>query len=77
MRRRGRRLARAPQESRLIPDDAQQVRRELKKQFRAFVKSEDEVGYWTWLSLQPGFDPACPLSRQRAADAWREAIAEK
>jgi hypothetical protein len=77
MRRKGRRLARAPQECRLIPDDGQQVRRELERQFRAFVKLEDEAGYWRWLSLQPGFNPDCPLSRQRAADAWREAIAEK
>jgi hypothetical protein len=77
MRRKGRRLARAPQESRLIPDDAQQVRRQLERQFWAFVESEDEAGYWMWLTSQPGFDPDCPLARQRAADAWREAIAEK
>ena len=71
----GRRLSRPPQERKLIPDEAEQVRQELERQFREFVKLEDEAGYWAWLSLQPGFDPESPLVRRRAGEAWKEALA--
>jgi hypothetical protein len=73
----GRRLPRPPQERKLFPDPAQEIRRELERQFRAFVEMEDEAGYWAWLSLQPGFDPESATARRRAADAWREALSEK
>lgn len=38
---------------------------------------DDEAGYWAWLSLQPEFDPESHVARRRAADAWKEALAEK
>jgi len=50
--------------------------RRLKRQFRDFVDLEDEEGYWSWVNEQPGYD-ASQLARQRAADAWREALSEK
>jgi hypothetical protein len=74
---RGRKIPSSPQERRLIPDPVFETRRELERQFRGFVALEDEAGYWAWLSLQPGFDPASPIARKRAADAWREALAER
>lgn len=72
-----RRLPRAPQERKLIPDPAHEIRRALERQFRELVELDDETGYWAWLSLQPGFDPDSPTARKRAADAWREARAAK
>lgn len=61
----------------MIPDPAQAARRELLRQFKELVEMEDEAGYWAWLSLQPGFDPESASALKRAADAWREALAEK
>ena len=77
MARRPRRLPRAPQDRALTPDDAIELRRELERQFRGFVELEDEEGYWTWLSAQPGFDPDSVTARSRAAEAWKEALAER
>ncbi len=51
--------------------------REMERQFRGFLELEDEAGYWAWLSVQPGYDPEDPQARQRAADAWKEALAER
>lgn len=73
----GRRLPRPAQERELIQDPAHELRRELERQFRGFVELEHEAGYWAWLSLQPGFDPESPVARRRAAEAWKEALAEK
>ena len=71
----GRRLPQPPQERGLIPDEEREARRALERQFRQFIELEDEVGYWAWISLQPGFDPESPLARRRAADAWKEGLA--
>ena len=66
---------RPPQERALIPDPEREAQRAVERQFRKFVELEDEAGYWAWVSLQPGFDPEVPLARQRAAEAWKEALA--